>query len=80
MSDVTKLQDDALVLLGEAKEFVAEFFYAPIGIEASETLVNGTLYGLGFLGLFVIYRLSRPAPVSRYRKDNYGAIDYGRNV
>ena len=72
------IKEDLLAASETSKEFIAEFFYAPIGIEASPMLTSITLYTLLAVIAFVLYRIAKPAPQRRHRKPS--AYDFGRNV
>lgn len=72
------IKEDLLAASETSKEFIAEFFYAPIGIEASPMLTSVTLYTLLAVIAFALYRISKPAPQRRHRKPS--AYDFGRNV
>ena len=74
---MSTLREELAAVAEMSREFVAEFFYAPMGVEASPLLSGATLYALLALGAFVIYRLMKPAPHPRYRKPI--EYDYGRN-
>ncbi|MEO0387516.1 MAG: hypothetical protein AAF281_08290 [Pseudomonadota bacterium] len=68
---------DVTAISAISKDFIAEFFYAPIGIEPTPLLINATLLALVFLASFLVYRLVKPAPRKRYRART--SYDYGRN-
>ena len=76
--DVSSMREDAVSLFFGAREFVGEFLYAPLGVESSDTLNGATLFVAGFIALVALYRLSRPAPHSRYKHDPFG-VDFGRH-
>ncbi|QHQ34457.1 hypothetical protein [Algicella marina] len=71
------IKEDLLAASEASKEFIAEFFYAPMGVEASPLLTSVTLYGLLAILAFALYRISKPAPHPRYRK--HVEYDFGRN-
>ncbi|MEO0913606.1 MAG: hypothetical protein AAFY59_11560 [Pseudomonadota bacterium] len=72
------IKEDLVAASEASKEFIAEFFYAPIGVEASPLLTSITLYTLLAILGFALYRISKPAPLRRHRKPS--AYDFGRNV
>lgn len=71
------IKADLIAFSDASKEFIAEFFYAPMGVEASPLLASVTLYALLAVAAFLVYRIVKPAPQPRYRKPE--TYDFGRN-
>ncbi len=80
MSKLDKAQSESIWVIQEARDIVSEFLFLPLGIEPSVTMANAALMVITLLVSLVVFRAVQPVRSVNYRRKQFGAIDYGRNV
>jgi hypothetical protein len=78
MAEFDTIRGDAMLVLRDVQDFVEGFFFEPFGIQATDGMVGFAMGAIAVIAAYAVWRLTRPAPVARYRHEYRGSAGQRR--